>query len=133
VLDWVGLDAPSDIDGRSIRPTLAGASTRELVVSEFIRYGSERTAVSNGMLKWIEGAGFEELYDLEVDPLERRNLFGRAPEGWPELRDAAESLRRQQGTLRQRLRDRGFYDQGEDPAAPSKEVEEQLRALGYGG
>ena len=87
VLDLVGLPISPSIQGRSLLPLLRGApaSWRKAVLVEF--YTNEQPlpylldmdykAIRTGRYKyihWIKFPGQDELYDLQADPLERRNL-----------------------------------------------------------
>ena len=87
VLDLVGLPISPSIQGRSLVPLLRGtpASWRKAVLVEF--YTNEQPlpylldmdykAIRTGRYKyihWIKFPGQDELYDLQADPLERRNL-----------------------------------------------------------
>jgi len=78
--DYAGVSAPPGMRGRSLRPLFeGGAWSRELVASE-LRYGSaerEGRMIRTARHKYIRfnsGARREQLFDLEFDPGETRNL-----------------------------------------------------------
>ncbi len=97
-LDYAGVEIPSDMDSRSLRPVLSGEQPghRELLLSglepwrmvtdgrwKLIRgfdeslegyYPNNATPAYEGMLD------FTLLFDLEADPLENENLAASAPE-----------------------------------------------------
>jgi choline-sulfatase/uncharacterized sulfatase len=75
-----GLPAMQTVDGRDLSALLAGASTpvHEEVVTEHpwskaIRFGKWRFV--HYQREMFDGREVGELYDLQADPLERRNLF----------------------------------------------------------
>jgi arylsulfatase A-like enzyme len=80
--DIVGLAAPADIDGVSLKPLLERNSTavRQVIFSEY--YGKQNWRVPIRMArtsrwKYIRYLSYgEELYDLESDPGELRNRAG---------------------------------------------------------
>ncbi|WP_137290660.1 sulfatase-like hydrolase/transferase [Natronorubrum halophilum] len=82
ILDIVGLDAPSGIDGRSIRPLLEGTTPADWPQRVFAEYhGDEFGFYSQRMLashrfKYVHNASdIDELYDHDSDPHELRNLI----------------------------------------------------------
>lgn len=83
------------------------------------------TALYDGRLKYIHASdGTHELYDLEADPGEERNLL-------TERQEDAERLR---GTIRRLLADTIPFDYSTaDGPELSDEQIERLRSLGYGG
>ncbi|HEX6322450.1 MAG TPA: sulfatase-like hydrolase/transferase [Vicinamibacterales bacterium] len=127
VLELVGLQGDASLDGRSLAPFMAGGRADDLdAYSESLyarhHYGwSELKALRAGRFKYIE-APRAELYDLELDPQERENLFdARRPLA---ERLAAELLRA------------GAEDVtgGAAPQATvDPETRERLAALGYIG
>jgi arylsulfatase A-like enzyme len=83
-----------------------------------------RKAVVRGGHKYIVGLPEkdEELYDLEADPRERRNLVGERPELVAELRQELRAFE-----TRARVHPREFAE----PVSISREQAEELKALGY--
>ena len=82
-----GTDVPGDIDGLSFLPTLLGKEGQkrhEFLYWEFPSYGGQQ-AVRAGKWKAVrqnlaKGPSGTELYDLEADPAESRNLAAAEPE-----------------------------------------------------
>ncbi len=85
LLDVAGVPAPESMQGRSLRPLLEGNRTgaRSSFLAEFfLGNGTARfptwQAVRTDRWKYVRYTGFpgmEELYDLESDPLEMKNLI----------------------------------------------------------
>lgn len=77
--DFVGFDDTPPTDGISLRPWLEGAEVtpRDIGIAH-LRYGLDRYGVVHDQHKYIvmTGSGAEELYDLQQDPGEQRNLAG---------------------------------------------------------
>jgi arylsulfatase A-like enzyme/Tfp pilus assembly protein PilF len=81
VLDLLGIGAPQDVDGRSVVALMSGAA-RELGLAAYAeavypRYHfgwSDLRSLRSGRFKFID-APRPELYDLETDPHEQRNLY----------------------------------------------------------
>ncbi|MFQ5809626.1 MAG: sulfatase-like hydrolase/transferase, partial [Armatimonadota bacterium] len=80
VLEYAGIESPPNVHGMSLRPTLQDpdAATQEAVFSEYngnkdLNYFQR--AVITERYKYIENEGdITELYDLQEDPCEIRNL-----------------------------------------------------------
>jgi arylsulfatase A-like enzyme/Flp pilus assembly protein TadD len=122
ILDATGQPALSDLPGRSLLPAAerqSGAAPRpsyfEAMSAMLNRGGAPLTGVAVDRDKFID-LPIAERYDLAVDPTERTNLAGRAPE-----RDR---------TLAVRLREFNALPAGER-RAESPEAVARLRALGY--
>lgn len=107
LLELAGFEVPTELEGRSLAELLRGqrpsgegyafaAMIRDRSVSE------ERVALIRGRWKLIRGPNGLELYDLDTDPSEQRNLAGTSP---------------QLAILRQLLRDRQRLDE-RSPFAP---------------
>ena len=96
LLDLCGAEPASGLDGRSLAPALAGAPLPAAdVVAEYLAEGVQAPAVMlvRGRHKYVHCAGDPpQLYDLEADPQELRNLAAAEPERCRELH--AEVLRR---------------------------------------
>jgi N-acetylglucosamine-6-sulfatase len=107
VLDLTGVPIGPSIQGRSVLPLLQGTPEgwRQSILVEFytneqpfphlldLDYRAIRTARYK-YVHWIKHPGDDELYDLQSDPLERRN---RASD--PGLASVKASLRTELGTL----------------------------------
>ena len=125
VLDWLGIAPPKGLRGRSIRPLLEGAPGRgdASVYSEafYGRYHfgwSELYALTDARYRFIK-APKPEVYDLERDPAESRNLAGERPQVVASAR--AELDRMLAGATIQ------------SPNQVSNEDLQRLQALGYVG
>ncbi len=91
ILDFAGLEPPSEGGAVSLLPQLAGKppSTDRTLVASNLLYGADRLAIFRGPLKYIynsrgSGSGtprsplpssIHELYDLTADPAESSNRF----------------------------------------------------------
>jgi arylsulfatase A-like enzyme len=148
VLDLLQIAPPPDLQGISLRPLLRGeAGPDRTVFSELNFLG--QTAARKGPYKYIysdfsvsarsvpqlllqglqpQPAGvLEEIYDLEKDPGETRNLMSGRP-------DLAEFFREQVGDLAERAakyRRERFNSTSVNRIKLSQEDKEKLRALGY--
>lgn len=127
VLELLGLPADQAMDGRSLAPFMAGARADDLdAYSESLyarhHYGwSELKALRAGRFKFID-APRPELYDLELDPRERDNLFdARRP-----LADRLASELLKAGAEQ-------VTDGAPAQATVDPETRERLAALGYIG
>jgi arylsulfatase A-like enzyme len=95
--DLAGVEAPGGIDGLSLRPVVEGRAgkVREMVFAEY--YGKQAWRVPIRMVrtarwKYVRYLGYgEELYDMDADPGELRNL-AREPRAAPERADLAREL-----------------------------------------
>jgi arylsulfatase A-like enzyme len=145
VLEELGIDfAPDDFDGRGLRSILDGRETAdrhfvaELAPDVTQSHNHAATAVNSGRTKMIVNGRFSpedrayfafpppafpalELYDLASDPGEKTNVLDR-PERAAAARDLAE---RAEALMR------GLKDRTGGKAKLPKNLEDQLRALGY--
>lgn len=73
--DLCGLDAPPDVDGRSLGDLLDDAdATRDAAFSEFYEWGTPERMVRTGRWKYVHSHDDRcQLYDLETDPGEHVN------------------------------------------------------------
>jgi arylsulfatase A-like enzyme len=139
LLDLSGLPAPKGIQGRSLRPLLAGAGGWEArpVVAEKQPMGgsehpgaSESYAIVDGHWKLIHnvarppGKPEFELYDFFQDPLDQKDRAAEHPDVVVRLSKALEAWRR--SAVAARLEPDALSTQG-----MSAEQLERLRALGY--
>jgi len=123
VLDALGLAAPDGLSGRSLLPLAAGRALDRVPPSYFEALSSSvnrgwapLTGLSRDRFKLID-LPLPELYDLDADPHETRNLAA----GQTSL---LESLRGDLGRMRSE-------DRGPARGEESAETRERLRSLGY--
>jgi arylsulfatase A-like enzyme/Tfp pilus assembly protein PilF len=122
VLDALGIDVPRDLPGRSLLPMVArgrGDSPRtyfEALSSSLNQGWAPLHGLVDGSLKFVD-LPIPELYDLEADPGETRNLAATRASDFERLRGLLASVR---------AADRGPERVKEDPATLEK-----LHALGY--
>ncbi|GAB3559572.1 arylsulfatase [Spelaeicoccus albus] len=79
LLDLAGLEVPESCDGRSLVPFLRGDQVhdwRDWLHGEHTLFGQSLQWVTDGHVKylWASGWGTDELFDLDSDPGELRNL-----------------------------------------------------------
>ena len=124
ILDLVGAPALPDVDGRSIRPFTGGgqpfdrpASYFEALNANLTRGWAPLTGVVADRLKLID-LPVPELYDLDADPGEQRNLYAPQRARARDLETRLDQIAR-----------------GGSPAAPSAPIDAdadaRLRSLGY--
>jgi arylsulfatase A-like enzyme/Flp pilus assembly protein TadD len=122
VLDLLGLPPPSETDGRSLLPLIAGGSPPdspsyfEALSSSLNQGWAPLRGVIDGGLKYVD-LPLPELYDLTADPGETRSLAAGRPADLERLRGLLARLR----TAESRV-----HRAAEDPSTV-----ERLRALGY--
>ncbi len=127
VLDLLGVEVPSVVQGTSLRPALGGQRQELLAFSESwyprFHYGwSELRAVRDGRYKFIL-APRRELYDLTTDPKELTNLAGSESA-------RADTLER---ALRALVAKNSAAGAVKGPQPVDAAAEQRLRALGYVG
>jgi arylsulfatase A-like enzyme len=133
LLDLLGLPGHEALHGPSLAPVLRGAEPTPQTLFAEVDFlpvfdpnkRAAKKAVIHGGFKLIrdERSGVLELYDLDADPEERRDLASSRPE----------RVRRMLRLLEERADAAG---RGALPARarePSLDELERLRALGYGG
>jgi choline-sulfatase len=127
LLELAGLPAPTPIDGRSLAAAARGESlaprpifgVRRLVSEEVGWDRGVKLSVRDGRWKYIWASDApHELYDLDADPAERRNVLA-------EHADVAAALR---GTIERHV---AALPQPKEAAPLSESTREALRALGY--
>jgi Flp pilus assembly protein TadD len=98
LLDLCEIPSPADIAGVSLAETLkrdatpGTRSTYSETMAPWDEFGwSPLRSIREGRWKWIE-APVPELYDLEEDPAESRNLADREPEVASHLRQRLDSI-----------------------------------------
>jgi arylsulfatase A-like enzyme len=124
ILDLLGAPALTNVDGRSVRPFIGGvqpfdrpASYFEALNANLVRGWAPLTGVVAGGLKLID-LPVPELYDLDADPAEQRNVY--AP---------------QRGRARDLETRLDQIARGASPVVPpaplDAEADARLRSLGY--
>jgi len=124
ILDLVGLAPPQQADGRSIRARMAGErrasdepSYFEALNANLARNWAPLKGIIAGSLKLID-LPVPELYDLDADPGETRNIYASAPDRARPLERALDQLPTNVAAA----------------AAPRRvdpDAEQRLRSLGY--
>jgi choline-sulfatase len=131
VLNYLGIEAPRAIRGRTLWPLIHGQIEPErIALTEHA--GRNLVALRSAQYKYIRHLrtrrlqpsypfkrGSEELYDLSVDPGEKQNIADKSPE-------LIAMFRRE---LKERRRQRLDMDIGQ--AQLNEDTIEVLRALGY--
>ena len=125
VLDTLGVSPAADLPGRSLWPLAMGGRGNDLFSSYFESLSTSLNqgwaplrGIWDGRFKYID-LPLPELYDLQADGRELKNLVAAEPEQLDRMRAAL---------ARERSRDKGVKRGGEDAATIEK-----LRALGYVG
>jgi arylsulfatase len=138
LFDLIGVEAPSELDGRSLVPDLLASARGEppagaeaAAIAHLDRSWGQRTqppsptvAVAEGSLRYVRaqegGSTVEELFDARDDPAELDDRAERDPEALARLRKIADAYMSQQPRW------------GEAPTRDLDELElNHLRALGY--
>ena len=122
ILDALSLPVPEGLPGRSLLPLAAGepapptTSYFEALSGRLNRGWAPLTGVIRDRAKYID-LPIPELYDLQGDPQESRNLAEKSPQRLDEMRGLLAPLR--------------SADRGIDRRPESAETQERLRSLGY--
>jgi arylsulfatase A-like enzyme len=108
VLDWAGIPVPQSMQGKSLRPWVEGQNVSPWRRDFFYEHHTLPKLIppSEGVrterwsyIRWLaQEPVIEELYDIQADPRQERNLAGLA-----EYRATLEELRRRWSQLRQEL------------------------------
>jgi arylsulfatase A-like enzyme len=145
ILELCGVTPPPDLQGRSLLPAIAGTPrTSQVIVTRFVypqdmdlpgADRAEATAVIDYPWKFIaidrDGAHRAELYNLEVDGGERDNRAEAEPLRVRRFATILDGFLKNQASARARYLAAHAPDRQPRPAAPSRELQEQLRTLGY--
>ncbi|HXJ35539.1 MAG TPA: sulfatase [Candidatus Eisenbacteria bacterium] len=117
MFDLLHLPAPSDLDGTSmLRPTGA----ERVALCEGLLFAEDKVAIRTARWKYVRSAnGKEELYDLETDRLELRDVAASADLEWARELIAASGAGAPQAECI------------DDHAADGPAIREALRHLGY--
>lgn len=130
-LELLGLPPHPDAMGRSLVPLMYGledASKQVAYAEPFTFKINWRTVVSDRyQLRYNLRTGAKQLFDIYLDPLERKNVAAAKPEVVARLMAA---LRAKQARIEKAKRAGAA---GSAPAAVNEETRKQLRALGYAG
>jgi arylsulfatase A-like enzyme len=122
VMDLLGIAPPKESDGRSLVPLLAGRPEDDAppALIESMLFADERVAIRTSSRKFVRWEiDKQEIYDLEADPAERRDLAGIAGER-AALASAFDGVH-----------DERFGMRPSRPGRPGIAEEAALRALGY--
>ncbi len=126
VLELIGLEATTPIDGRSLLPAIRGESAAarpiyfEALDAYLTRNWAPLTGVIDGDWKYVD-LPEAELYDLANDPNEQRNVIAREPQRAAALQQTVE-----------RWRPSGRAPTRSSPSL-DPDAAARLRALGYAG
>lgn len=123
ILDFLGIDARAyKLDGRSLRPLLAGASGTAAGELQFGLQGTYRSA-ADGRFKLIQDldSGAVALFDLAADRQEKADVLARERRAFFRLRGALTGwLARAEGE-----------GMAKESVRKARETEARLRSLGY--
>jgi arylsulfatase A-like enzyme len=89
VLDLLGVKAPARVTGESLVSLIEDRrdSKREMTVTGWGEHGSVRTHEWDYIGRWSPGGHFEELYNLQKDPLELNEVSAQNPAVLKEFRE----------------------------------------------
>jgi arylsulfatase A-like enzyme len=109
MLAAAGVKTPADMQGRSFLPLLEGRTPRDWRTSMYYRYyhpGDHNVAAHYGLrtsrykLIFFNKLNQWELYDLQKDPLEMRNVYSD-----PAYQKTVEQLKKEMNRLKKELKD----------------------------
>jgi choline-sulfatase len=132
VLELLGIKSPERLDGTSVVPLMTGAR-RELGLAAYseavyprFHFGwSDLRALTAGRYKYV-AAPRPELYDLQQDPKEARNIYG-------ERQALGDRMNQELVALEGRMSASAATPAAKGPAEVDPEARERLAALGYVG
>ena len=130
ILDLISIPVPNDIDGKNLLPLIEGQDTEEL-----ISYIESPPLVENPSMKYIgirtskykfiqnihDDKQSYELYDLQNDPLEEKNIITTSSKQIKQLKKSLRTIRNKK-SLSQNVE----YDDNE-----KRKIENVLKKLGY--
>lgn len=131
LLALFGLGREDDLpmQGESLVPAMLGQEHRSkpLLAELRLKDGFHANGLVQGRWKLIERpeAGTFELYDIEADPLEMRDVAGEHP-------DRVRELEAQMRAQIERAREVGEIFEGDGPVTLTPEQREHIEDLGYG-
>ncbi|MBW2271915.1 MAG: sulfatase [Deltaproteobacteria bacterium] len=129
VLDFMGVDDPSPVEGHSLLPWMRGVpAPKRPLLFDAVAYGRNKSAILYGGRKLVVSEGAPPLlFNLREDPGESRDLAAEDSATLERLRvELAERLERSR-ELGERIRRGAALETGE----LSAEQRESLKALGY--
>jgi arylsulfatase A-like enzyme len=132
LLDLAGVPAPPEAQGTSLVPVLRSADApwpARTFLAQVINKTTTIEAIRDGqhkLIRHVRGtqAGQEELYDLEADPLERRNVAAEAPARVAAMRRVLDAFNQVLARASQGVR-------AEQAEKLDRDTERALRSLGY--
>lgn len=113
MLDAAGVKVPADMQGRSFLPLLAGRTPNGWRTAMYYRYyhpGDHNVAAHYGIrtqrykLIYFNKLNQWELYDLQKDPLEMKNVYSD-----PAYRKTVEQLKKELNRLKKELKDEDLF------------------------
>jgi len=128
----LGVNYESNMQGRSLVPLIAGRAHADSLYFDDVQEHEQIDAFVAGGFKLIDLEGGEhELYALDADAGETRNLGDTMPERVTEMQLAIDRHRRENRDRRRQNLTALGDEIPEMPEAERKKVVEKLRALGY--
>ncbi len=142
ILDYCGLQAPEGCNGQSLRPLMEAKASPDLPAIIEVQAGRKNHLVAfrheGHKVIYALGDNTVQLYDLERDPDERKNLLPQTAAMEPSTQGTSDPAWHREQRLRQELLDLLSIHQLADLRLTEKDLEgfdaktrERLRALGY--
>lgn len=132
ILAKLDLDAPPYVQGENLLPAIeSGRTTRTRSVSQH-KHLKRRFSITDGRYKLIHDRRTKasELYDLELDPAEKKNIASANPGRVKAMTAELDTLLAESRALAQEIKRSGSKDE-KGKALLSSEEKDSLRALGY--